>query len=149
MVVSCSGAPTHYHQIAVNALAWGEKHWLVAPAKDAERSDVSAAEGLSERLAQARANPRALEFVQNAGDLVLLPQDYSHSTYNLRPSVGVAAQLNFDIINFADHMRFIVGDFDEDEWRSVIENPTENDTWVLNAETGDIQHWTAPAAVEE
>ena len=41
-----SGAPAHYHQIAVNALAWGEKHWIVAPAKYAARSDVSAAAGL-------------------------------------------------------------------------------------------------------
>lgn len=129
-----SGAPTHYHQVAVNALAWGEKHWIVSPAKDAERSDVSAGTGLQSRLDRARADPRAIEFIQYSGDLVLLPMDHSHSTFNIRPSVGVASQLNFDPINFADYMEFLMDEYDSRSWEQRIELPSPTDTWSIGVD---------------
>ena len=137
-----SGAPTHYHQIAVNALAWGEKHWIIAPAKDSRRSDISAAAGLESRLSWARENEDVVEFIQQAGDLVLLPMDYSHSTFNLRPSVGVASQLNFEIINLPDMMEFVTGGFPESQgWRhKKIDDPREGDTFVLG-DDGVLRPW--------
>lgn len=137
-----SGAPTHYHQIAVNALAWGEKHWIVAPAKDSRRSDISAAAGIKSRLSWARENEDVVEFIQQAGDLVLLPMDYSHSTFNLRPSVGVASQVNFEVINYPDVMEFVTGGFPESQgWRrEKIDDPREGDTFVLGDE-GVLRPW--------
>ena len=72
-----------------------------------------------------------MEFIQRPGDIVLLPNDYVHCTFNLRPSIGVASQLNFDLATFADLVTLDVNTFTEESWQPFVEM-ANNDSVILD-----------------
>ena len=70
---------------------YGEKLWTLVPPKDAVFSNMPSKrfwdEGGASRSAAAR------RCVQQAGDLLLVPDNWGHTTYNTRTSVGLAQEV--------------------------------------------------------
>jgi len=93
-----SGAPLHLHQSALNVLAYGRKRWFLYPPAEARTSTMPAAEWVQSGRGVERPGERPpLECVQHAGDVLFVPEDWSHATINLETSVGVATE--FDVIS--------------------------------------------------
>eukprot|EP00729_Bicosta_minor_P007432 gene7432-22514_t len=92
-----SGAHAHVHRSAWNALVRGRKQWVLFPA------DVLSPEGVSQNmpalewfrthLPKLRNAGMVVEFVQEAGEVVLVPDNWGHAVLNLEPSIGVAKQM--------------------------------------------------------
>ena len=91
-----SGAPWHYHKLAYNAMPFGRKLWFLRPPASALYSKQPIAAWLA-RHGWSRpgdALPGVAQCVQEAGDVLLVPKGWAHATLNLRPSIGVAYELD-------------------------------------------------------
>ena len=112
-----SGAPMHFHSLALNALHYGRKRWTLLPAKDALYSHKpgrvffekdlpilrlrnnqtdSHFHRTRERDFQVFDQPgdwQLMEFTQQAGDVVYIPEFFSHATINIETSIGMAFEL--------------------------------------------------------
>ena len=93
-----SGAPPHYHKAAVNTMFYGRKKWYLFPPKDAVYTSLSSKEWLERHGTEG-----ALECVQQAGDVLFVPDFWGHGTINLMPSVAVASEfitprMDFDMV---------------------------------------------------
>ena len=88
-----SGAPWHYHTTAVNALAYGRKRWFLAPPASANFSTMHPAGWLDKEYAHA--SPKPMECVQEAGDLLLVPNWWGHATINIETSIGTAFEFRY------------------------------------------------------
>ena len=93
-----SGAPPHYHKAAVNTMFYGRKKWYLFPPKDAIYTNISSKEWLKRHSTKA-----ALECVQQAGDVLFVPDFWGHGTINLMASVAVASEfitprMDFDMV---------------------------------------------------
>lgn len=102
-----SGAVMHFHQPAVNFLAFGRKRWSLLRPKDALYSDIPARtwvqryvddDGTQNRSQSEDHHLREqhLQCTQNAGDVMILPLYWGHSTLNLEASIGFAFELAFE-----------------------------------------------------
>eukprot|EP00750_Incisomonas_marina_P008421 INCI15468.1.p1 GENE.INCI15468.1~~INCI15468.1.p1 ORF type:complete len:859 (-),score=137.95 INCI15468.1:123-2699(-) len=102
---AATGAPVHWHNSAVNFLWYGRKRWVLFDPEEAFYSvksslhffnedlpDIVNGEGKVFRAADFKLHP--LEFVQEAGDIVLLPDYWGHGTLNLETSVGIAFEFH-------------------------------------------------------
>jgi hypothetical protein len=107
-----SGAPQHFHRSALNLQWFGRKHWTIQPPQHAEYSKVPQLEAWTKtwkanHTAHANgASPpaapvTALHCIQEAGDLVFVPDFWSHGTINLEESVGFAAELLWGATHFS------------------------------------------------
>ena len=101
-----AGAPFHYHENALNALLHGRKRWWLKEPSEAVysvrhprvwcRRGVEVAFTLSTRRVIDRLRRRtddakdACTFVQEAGDVVLVPANWAHAILNEAPVVGAA-----------------------------------------------------------
>ena len=119
----------HFHRLAINLLAYGEKQWFIYPPHhprasysaltttatwvenndwfrnhtpmtitseqcndaEAERSVYAFATG--EDQADDVHNAAPMRLVQRAGDIVVVPEEWAHSTLNTQPSIGVAHEV--------------------------------------------------------
>ena len=91
-----SGSPPHYHADAWNALAHGRKRWFLYPPDDALYTSQPSyvfleGGGMDDALAREGAL-RPLECVQEAGDVMFVPDFWGHMILNLRESVGIAGE---------------------------------------------------------
>jgi len=91
-----TGAYLHYHADAWNAQIYGEKGWVLGPPENASNSVIPAvvmvnkfAADDSSSMAGATVGGK-LRCVQRAGDMVFVPEKWSHMTYNLATSIGLA-----------------------------------------------------------
>jgi len=87
-----SGAPSHIHADAVNAAAFGRKHWFFYPPSRSYFSTQPMQEWLAQRLLHVEES-RPYRCTQEAGDVVFVPFDWGHSVVNLDASIGVAMEL--------------------------------------------------------
>jgi hypothetical protein len=89
-----SGAPWHYHHAAWNLLGYGKKAWLVVPPKRAAFSSKSARQCFRDDAPMMEDNGShpVWRCVQQAGDLIVMPEGWAHTTYNLRTSIGIARE---------------------------------------------------------
>jgi hypothetical protein len=101
-----AGAPFHYHENALNALLHGRKRWWLKEPSEAVysvrhprawcRRGVEVAFTPSTRRVIDRLRRRADDakdactFVQEAGDVVLVPANWAHAILNEAPVVGAA-----------------------------------------------------------
>ena len=101
-----AGAPFHYHENALNALLHGRKRWWLKEPSEAVysvrhprawcRRGVEVAFTPSTRRVIDRLRRRtddakdACTFVQEAGDVVLVPANWAHAILNEAPVVGAA-----------------------------------------------------------
>ena len=75
-----SGSGFHYHNAAYNVLFFGRKRWLITPPRYAGLSDLESLEW-PDGPSQARLPPGLpLRFTQEAGDIVIVPAQWGHST---------------------------------------------------------------------
>jgi hypothetical protein len=89
-----SGAIPHFHGRAANTLLVGVKLWLVWPPAQAFFADEHVRTwhvGLRNASTIA-ARPPPLQFLQEAGDLVVLPEHWGHAVINLADSIAVALE---------------------------------------------------------
>ena len=89
-----SGAPMHYHQIAVNYLAYGTKRWAMLPPS---KSFYSMEPSLSYFKGDSYQRDKAdvLECTQHADDLILVPDSWGHVTLNVEACIGVAYEFEY------------------------------------------------------
>jgi len=89
-----SGAPMHYHQIAVNYLAYGTKRWGMLPPSS---SYYSMEPSLSYFTGDGykRDREQLLECTQHADDLFLVPDSWGHVTLNVEATIGVAYEFEY------------------------------------------------------
>ena len=100
-----TGAPMHYHNLAWNALVYGKKAWVLTSPEVGKFSNVPSSTEIHEfatRTKNETSSPklddskggRTLRCVQNQGDVVVLPENWSHMTYNLRAAIGIAREFD-------------------------------------------------------
>lgn len=83
-----SGAPVHFHGDAWNLLVHGRKRWLIYSPMDGFYSTQPSSELLKSTY------PKAMEFTQEAGDLIYIPRYWAHGVVNLQECIGVATEFN-------------------------------------------------------
>eukprot|EP01119_Soliformovum_irregulare_P019686 TRINITY_DN6292_c0_g1_i2.p1 TRINITY_DN6292_c0_g1~~TRINITY_DN6292_c0_g1_i2.p1 ORF type:complete len:443 (-),score=133.02 TRINITY_DN6292_c0_g1_i2:69-1199(-) len=76
-----SGAPFHIHSDAINLLLAGKKQWMIHPPITSVYSRKSVSRWIQDE--NSRKSHESLECVQNSGDFVYLPFDWSHAVLNL------------------------------------------------------------------
>ena len=111
-----TGAPHHWHGSAINVLAWGTKLWAIYPPFASEYDIKPALDFFSDEVLEISTmtnGPRALTCTQYAGDVVLAPYWWGHSTLNAEPTIGVAMEMEFQ--SNLQSFRFTIQDnFNED-----------------------------------
>ena len=94
-----SGIPLHSHTDGWNALIHGRKRWFFYPPEELPPLDFPVYRGQfaweRETYPAIKANSQLsapLECLQEAGDIVYIPEGWFHATSNLGETIGVAAQ---------------------------------------------------------
>jgi len=85
-----TGAQFHFHGAAWNALAYGRKAWAVNPKSVGVNSRESA-------LSFLEREGKTMEYtkcIQGGGDVIVIPDQWSHLTMNLQTSVGLACEFD-------------------------------------------------------
>lgn len=92
-----TGAPLHFHTHAINALVYGRKRWFaVAP-----RFEVTARQDVAAWAGDGRTKMEAdgvvvHECIQEQGDVLYIPEHWSHAVLNLAESVGIATEFTLN-----------------------------------------------------
>eukprot|EP00211_Chloroparvula_japonica_P005161 CAMPEP_0119154026 /NCGR_PEP_ID=MMETSP1310-20130426/50194_1 /TAXON_ID=464262 /ORGANISM="Genus nov. species nov., Strain RCC2339" /LENGTH=836 /DNA_ID=CAMNT_0007146519 /DNA_START=40 /DNA_END=2547 /DNA_ORIENTATION=- len=87
-----TGAPHHYHGAGWNELYYGIKEWVLLPPSHALYSIAPVTAG--GRDLPPGLQSRALRCIQRSGDVLYIPELWSHATYNHAPAVGYAFELH-------------------------------------------------------
>lgn len=87
-----SGAPVHYHGSALNLLVYGRKRWFLFPPSKAFYSVTHPHKWYRDHYNTLPEHERPIELIQEAGDVLYVPQMWGHSVLNLGTAVGVATE---------------------------------------------------------
>ena len=79
--VEDSGSPPHFHVMAINFLMYGEKQWILLPPISSLHSRTPAKIWWNQDI-DMNEKTSMLHCVQYAGDLLLVPKFWTHSTIN-------------------------------------------------------------------
>jgi len=85
-----SGAPMHFHKDAVNVLAYGRKRWFLHPPRLAHYAKRPTVEWMRDAVYQPGGALEPLECVQEAGDVLYVPNSWGHATLNIESAIGVS-----------------------------------------------------------
>ena len=86
-----SGAPLHWHDAALNFLAFGEKKWFLEPPTSPFASYSN--EPVLAWLSLHNGAVNSMQCTQLPGDLLFVPKDWSHATLNTRTAIGMKTRL--------------------------------------------------------
>ena len=75
-----SGSGFHYHNAAYNFLFFGTKQWMLTPPRYTGISDLDSLDWPDAPARAALPDGLPLRFTQRAGDLVIVPAQWGHST---------------------------------------------------------------------
>eukprot|EP00750_Incisomonas_marina_P017859 INCI2536.1.p1 GENE.INCI2536.1~~INCI2536.1.p1 ORF type:complete len:861 (-),score=142.45 INCI2536.1:19-2601(-) len=92
---AASGAPMHWHNTALNALAYGEKKWFLLPPSSTYYSVLPSERFAHEEVPELEADGNEvglLQCTQQAGDLIFVGESFGHATFNAKPSIGFAME---------------------------------------------------------
>ena len=95
-----SGAAFHKHTAAFNALFYGSKRWFLFPpaVRTLERDG---AHDMPMPAWFERVHPTLplapIEYIQQPGEVLFVPEAWSHGVINLEAAVGVAVELGSDV----------------------------------------------------
>ena len=87
-----SGAPFHFHEDAWNALAFGKKRWFMLPPHHGLYSTEPPYSFYHNKLDDYESSHKVMQCVQNAGDVIYVPNMWSHMILNLKESIGLAVE---------------------------------------------------------
>lgn len=88
-----AGAPMHVHHAALNALFVGRKRWYLTPPRSALWTRQPSALWVeSEECSVLRSSGDLLEVVQEAGDLIFVPEGWGHATLLESFCVGIGQE---------------------------------------------------------
>eukprot|EP00055_Hartaetosiga_balthica_P015073 m.86761 g.86761 ORF g.86761 m.86761 type:complete len:768 (-) comp8771_c0_seq2:285-2588(-) len=87
-----SGAPMHVHSGAWNALVFGRKRWYLVPPAHAFYSIEHPRDFVEEVLPGLKTAKAVLECVQESGDVLFVPEMWSHAILNEAESIGFASE---------------------------------------------------------
>lgn len=94
-----SGSPPHWHQPAFNGLYVGRKMWWMFSPKTSMYSSMNIVNWINNEYKQKMIENGEVHrhycFIQEAGDIVFVPQEWAHAVSNLQPSLAVA--IEYDI----------------------------------------------------
>ncbi|XP_065839382.1 uncharacterized protein [Oscarella lobularis] len=93
---SLSGAPVHFHGSAWNSLIYGKKRWFLYPPPSAFYSKRPVWEWYRTEY-----QSDAMECVQEAGDVLYVPDMWGHGVINLQESVGFASEFIYGASEFS------------------------------------------------
>ena len=96
-----SGAFPHAHPAAWNAIVYGRKRWvLFTPGKLQDTHELPGGEVPaydwfkdSYPIWREKMGEHLVEFNQEEGEIVLLPDNWGHAIVNLEPCIGVSKQM--------------------------------------------------------
>eukprot|EP00040_Diaphanoeca_grandis_P025275 m.139786 g.139786 ORF g.139786 m.139786 type:complete len:864 (+) comp30080_c0_seq2:305-2896(+) len=92
-----TGAPIHMHASAFNVLMYGRKRWYLLPPPHAMYSKQPIMEWLAdgnvERLSEI--DGALYSCVQEAGDIIFVPEAWGHGILNLQETVGFAIEFDW------------------------------------------------------
>ena len=94
-----SGAYTHQHTAAWNAVVYGAKRWYLLPPAARHGPDTEMEGGMIEWLRTTKNSlpVKSLECTQYAGELLFIPASWWHGVINLCDTVGVALEVGVAI----------------------------------------------------
>ena len=75
-----SGSGFHYHNPAYNLLFFGTKQWMITPPRYAGLSDLDSIDWPDQGSKEHLPDGLPIRFTQRAGDLVIVPAQWGHST---------------------------------------------------------------------
>ncbi len=131
-----SGAPIHFHNSAWNALIYGAKKWIIYPPAhmimskehilDFIENEVSTLEekprkefnlpskDVNKMITVKAPRARPSSCVQTAGDIMIIPENWSHGVLNIQQSVAVATEAKAAIwrIPASKCLQYIPNDYD-------------------------------------
>jgi hypothetical protein len=120
-----SGSHPHVHAGAWNALVHGRKRWILwAPSvlkEHAVNVSMPALEFFTEILPKMSERSEQLyEFIQEAGEIVYIPDHWGHAVLNLEPSVGASRQLPY--WKYSSDLSWIADDVKEitEDWTTIL-----------------------------
>ena len=82
----------HVHSAAANALVFGKKLWLLLPPFIHWGPAVGEMDEWLD-LPSSELPARPLVAIQGPGDVLFIPEGWSHATINLETSIGIAVQM--------------------------------------------------------
>mgnify|MGYP003884511587 FL=1 len=83
-----------YHPNATYRALTTTQQWLVANDMFANNTFSDLEGTISFHDSRASAHTAPLQLVQYSGDVVIVPEEWSHSTYNRAPTIGVAHEVH-------------------------------------------------------
>jgi hypothetical protein len=94
-----AGAPVHYHVPAINSLVYGRKRWFLYPPDSTHQNTKEVIHWMSDMHATRsellfEGGEVAFECVQQAGDMLFVPEPWGHAVLNLELSIGVAVEFS-------------------------------------------------------
>jgi len=87
-----TGAPMHYHNTAINALAYGKKRWFITLPNQTFYSIKAPKQLLKDDINNLVKNATLKQCVQFAGDLMFVGTGWGHATLNEQASIGFAME---------------------------------------------------------
>ena len=93
-----TGSPPHWHVLAMNFLVYGKKKWMLGPPRDSFHSRTPALDSFHVVQQMNEGNTKKyLHCTQHAGDLLLVPQFWMHTTLNEEHTVGYAMEFDAQV----------------------------------------------------
>jgi hypothetical protein len=84
-----SGSGFHYHNAAYNVLFFGTKEWMITPPRYAGLTDLDSLDWPDDKAKAWLPKGLPLRFTQRAGDLVIVPAQWGHSTTSVGFTLGL------------------------------------------------------------
>jgi hypothetical protein len=86
-----SGAPPHFHQSAWNSVIVGCKLWWLFPPESTQfEGETAAWEWVKNDVYNGNANRKAFVAIQQAGDMMYVPENWGHAVLNLADTLAFA-----------------------------------------------------------
>eukprot|EP00455_Lapot_gusevi_P042284 TRINITY_DN4991_c0_g1_i7.p1 TRINITY_DN4991_c0_g1~~TRINITY_DN4991_c0_g1_i7.p1 ORF type:complete len:169 (-),score=53.99 TRINITY_DN4991_c0_g1_i7:54-560(-) len=96
-----SGQSLQYRRAAFDWLIYGRKKWLLIPPRDAYFSNKHIHRFLHDDYQWLRGAAPVFECVQEAGDILLIPDFWSHASIHLQESVGFMSEFLWGASEFS------------------------------------------------
>lgn len=98
---SLSGSAMHFQRNVWNLLVYGQRRWFLFPPDRATYSTESVWTWWRRLEREEDGDPIAWECVQHPGDVVFVPDMWSHAVINLRESIGVNSEFIYGTSEFS------------------------------------------------